>query len=84
LFFFIFLLIKNSGERKIMREEKSLGLITLLVLVFCQTRKIRPALLKPDKTGPSVIIFVALLVLPPIFSSKNADVAHEGLCGIAN
>ena len=52
---------------------KKNGLITLLVLVFCQTREIGPALLKPDKTGPSVIIFVALLVLP--ISSKNADVA---------
>jgi len=40
-------------------------------------------LFKIEQNGPSFIIFVAFFVLPPIFSSKNAQMANEGIRGIA-
>jgi len=39
---------------------------------------------KTEQSRPCVIIFVAFFVLPPIFSSKKAQMANEGPCGIAN
>jgi len=66
-----------------------LGLITLLVLVFCQTREIGPALLKSDKTGPSLIIFLHFWSYPHFFLQKRrcgrflTDVAKKNLCGTA-
>jgi len=39
---------------------------------------------KTEQNCPSIIIFVAFFVLPPILPSKNAQVASECLCGIAS
>ena len=41
-------------------------------------------LFKTEQSCPSIIIFVAFFVLPPILSSKNAEMANEHLCGNAN